>query len=110
MLTPNLKAEFCVKILFSKICIDHQCLTLFLKYALREQKQFYNNALCQNEVKKQCKVLQVMHRFGKLSLMVKKVIICGQEGTEIPIEDSTELIKKSINMYGQVYCLIIYNR
>ena len=51
-----------------------------------------------------------MHRFGKLSLMVKKVIICGQEGTEIPIEDSTELIKKSINMYGQVYCLIIYNR
>ena len=51
-----------------------------------------------------------MHRFGKLWLMMKKVIICGQEQTEIPIEDWTELIKKSINMYGQVYCLTIYNR
>ena len=50
-MTANLKAEFRVKILFSKIWIDHQCLILFLKYALQEQKQFHNNALCQNEVK-----------------------------------------------------------
>ena len=53
-----------------------------------------------------------MHRFGKFWLMkiLKKVIICGQERTEIPIEDWNELIKKSINMFRQVYCLIIYNR
>ena len=51
-----------------------------------------------------------MHRFGKFWLMMKKVIICGQERNEIPIEDWNELIKKSINMCRQVYCLIIYNR